>query len=232
MAEKVFTPRDAEVLRHVARYRVTTQSVLSRLFCGGSDGDARKLVSRLSEHVSSGKLYGNVRYYQLKPGTAKAFGVPQEAGKPLGPQALPTAIGILGFCCGNVETRHRYTRPDFTEDFPELVEPLGVARRYYLDLHLEPVSEKLARLSQIVVDLDSDVSNLVEKLRERMREHLERPVVKELVLNGLFGFSVVVSEPEKKRSLDEVIARKPLKMPVHVAVVEELGRLPKGSDAG
>jgi hypothetical protein len=224
------TERDRLFLQHLARHRVTTQDVTAKLFCNGASEPARKLLSRLDEHVSSARLYGNVRYYQLTPETARSLGVPEEAGKPLGPQALPTAIGVLGYCCGNETRRFRYTRPDFAEDFPELVEPL-CGRRFYLDYCIEKDGAQ-ARLMQIVVDLDADVGDLVEKCRERMREHLARPIVEDLVLGGLFGFALVVGELEKKRALDEAVRRRPLRAPVSVEVVDELSRLPRGKDGG
>jgi len=217
------------VLEHVRQFRMTTQSVVAKLFCAGSDDAARKLLSRMSDQLASGKLHGNVRYYQLNATSARSLGAPEEAGKPLGPQALPTAFGILGFCCLSAEKRFRYTRPEFAEDFPELVEPLG-GRRYYLDHYIDRDGDT-ARLGHILIDLDADVGSLVEKCREKMRAHLRRAVVKQLVLNDLVRFGLVVAEPEKKRALDEAFRRESMKISVRVEVVEELGKIPRARDA-
>ena len=64
------------------------------------------------------------------------MGVPEEASKPLGPQALPKAIAILCFCCMGAELRFRYTRSEFAADFPELADSV-LKREFYLDYYPE-----------------------------------------------------------------------------------------------
>jgi hypothetical protein len=130
------TERDRAVLEHVRRHRITTARVVKELFCGGSENASKKLLQRLKDYLVSEPLYGKAVYYRMSPAAAKLVAAPPEIADPLGPQALPEALGILMFCCRGKTRRWRYNNSEFGEDFPELKDDLA-GRRYHLNYYLD-----------------------------------------------------------------------------------------------
>src|SRR5689334_6712181 len=107
------TGKERAVLDLLRRYRATTPEVLTAKVCSGSDNAAKKMIARLRDYVASDPLGTKTVYYRLTPAGAKQLGAPEEISRPLGPQALPKALGILDFCCSGSDQRQRYTRQEF-----------------------------------------------------------------------------------------------------------------------
>jgi hypothetical protein len=179
---------------------------------------------RLRNLIASEPLGPKGVAYRTTPPGAKSVGAPEEISRPLGPQALPKALGILGFCCSGPVYRQRYTRPEFIEDFPELVQDL-LGKDYHTDFFLD-FDGAQARLGQIVVDLGGDYQKLISKCRVRLREYLEVPHIKEIVADGLFTFAIVVAEEEKAQAIRLTLKEKPLKARVIVETSVELQKYP------
>ncbi len=163
-------------------------------------------------------------YYRLTPAGAKQLGAPEEISRPLGPQALPKALGILDFCCSGSDQRQRYTRQEFVDDFPELTKAL-LGRDYHTDFFLDFDGEQ-ARFGQIVVDLGGDYKKLISKCRGKLREYLEVPELRDIISDGLFTIAFVVAEEEKAQAIRLAIKQKPLRARVLVETSSELRKCP------
>lgn len=70
------TPRDDQILRHVARHQLTIRPVLQRLFFKSPDA-ASNVVARLLKAglLESSKLPDGFSYYQLTDKGARAIGL-------------------------------------------------------------------------------------------------------------------------------------------------------------
>jgi hypothetical protein len=148
------TGRDREYLGFHRRYRISTPTINVEL-CGGSESAAKKLPLWLKEYIASEPLGGSV-YYRPTPAGARLMGIPDELGRPLGPQALPKALAIAGFCLGKTTQRSRYLRSEFIEDLPEISSEL-LSNDFHTDFFLDH-DGKQARLGQIVVDRELSAS--------------------------------------------------------------------------
>jgi hypothetical protein len=215
---------ERRLLEHLRVYRATTSNIVTSLICGGSESSSKKLLARSRDIVASDPLGPKTVIYRPTPLGAKQIGAPEEIARPLGPQALPKAIGILGFCCGGPVQRQRYTRTEFIEDFPELVKDF-LGKDYHTDFFLDFDGEH-TRLGQIVVDLGGDYRKLISKCRMKLREYLEIPNIKDIVADGFFTFALVVAEEEKAKAIRLALAQKPLRARVIVETSSELQKCP------
>lgn len=191
-------PRDLEILSHVARYRLTTQETLHRLFFTGATPEAPKtVVRRLREggYLQSRPLYLRRAYYQLTRSAAALLGEPEEAARPLGPQALVRAYGVLAYCCHAESERQRLTRLEFHRAFPYLSENGIPFDAFYVE------RDPRLRLMQIVVDQGGDARRLLRKCRTRLKLARETPGLSDLVRGGEFGLALVTSSNEKAEAL-------------------------------
>lgn len=222
-ASKTIDPTKA-LLEHLRRQRVSTSAVIISELCNGSESAAKKLISRSREYVASDPLGSKTVIYRLHPAGAKSIGAPEEIARPLGPQALPKTLGILGFCLGGPEKRQRYTRSEFLEDFPELEKDL-LGRDYHTDFFLD-FDGTHARLGQIVVDLGGDYRKLISKCRVRLRELLDVPNARDIVAEGLYTIAIVVAEEEKAQAIRSALKEKPLQARVIVETSAELQKYP------
>jgi hypothetical protein len=214
------TDRDRAFFELLRRYRIFTPTLTASQICDGSENAMKKVIGRLRDYVASDPLGSKGVYYRLTPMGAKLIGVPEELSRPLGPQALPKAIGILGFCCGGPEQRRRYIRQEFMEDFPELVRDL-LGKDYHTDFFIDHDGSQ-ARVGQIVVDLGGDYKKLVSKCRVRLRQYLDIQHLRDIVAEGLFAFAIVVAEEEKAQAIRAALNEKPLRARATVEVVPDL----------
>jgi hypothetical protein len=215
-----FNERERAALELIRRQRVATASILTAEVCGGSENICKKVLMRLENYVASEPLGPKTKYYRLTAPGAKQLGAPEEIARPLGPQALPKAVGILGFCRGGSVKRERYTRQEFIDDFPELVTEL-LGRDYHTDFFLDHDGTH-ARLGQICVDLGGDCKKLVSKCRVKLREYLDVPNIRDIVAEGLFTWAIVVAEEEKAQAIRLLLNQNPLRARVIVESSTEL----------
>jgi hypothetical protein len=216
------TERDRALLDHMRRYRITIPDAVESVVCNGDENAAKKLVHRLNDYVASEPLGSREVYYRLTPAGAKFVAAPGEVSRPLGPQALPKAIGILAYCCLAEEKRQRYVRQEFMEDFPELVKSLlgkDFHTDYFLDFH-----EGQARFGEIVVELGGDYKKFLSKCRARLREYLDIPHLRDIVVEGLFSFAIITGEEAKAEAMRAELAQKPLESRVSVEVAPVLNK--------
>jgi hypothetical protein len=205
-------------------FRIVTSYIVTWLICGGSESASKKLLARSRDLVASDPLGPKTVVYRPTPLGAKKIGIPEELGRPLGPQALVKALGILGFCCSGPVRRQRMTRLEFLEDFPELAEDL-LGKDYHTDFYLDFDGE-YARFGKIFVDQGGDYRKLISKARIQIREYLEVPHIKEIVADGFFTAAFIVAEEEKAQAIRLALEEKPLRARTIVETSVELQKCP------
>jgi hypothetical protein len=220
---------DLALLKYVARYRLTTSEALSRLpvmRSGNSNPEAvvEGTLKRLREKcLAAERLTGQKKYYRLTTEAARLIGVPEEVSKPLGPQALPKAYGILDFCqISRKNERPRYLRTELQRDYPEFwKEWLPKSSSFYTDYCVDSNGRE-EWLSKIQVDLGGDYQRLLVTCREIVDDAKSRPGLDELIEVGCYRIALVTGEQGKKASIDQALLAKPLEVPFHVHVSAEL----------
>ena len=160
--------RDVQILKHVYRYRVSTNEVLYRLFfpdAKNTESVRRVVTRRLVDrgYLDRGELRGNRRYYHLTTTATKHFGWSDEMAK-IGTQTLPEVYATLLYCCTGETIYRRFTREEFRESFSEFAEKIPSFNSGPFDsFYLEPAEDKnedgnIVRLMKIEVDLGGDLS--------------------------------------------------------------------------
>jgi hypothetical protein len=217
------TVRDEEILRHVARYRVTTTESLRRIFFPDSKPGSEKNVLRrlIGEHLQSQPLYSKKVYYQLTQNAAKALGESEECATPFGPQALVRLYGVMAFCCLANTQRQVFTKAEFIQKFTSFGELLDLGQNhFYLDY-----DGKTARLGQIIVDQGGEYQRLINKCRRLIERGREFPGFQEIISNELFVIAIVLTENSKREMLYAQLRKNPLPVWCRVEVVSDLGNL-------
>lgn len=220
---RITEERDLEILKHVARYRITTPEVLQKLFFSDSERNAvTKVTSRLTEHrfLASHKLYDRNVYFTLGHAGAKAMGISPGKIRPLGVQSLFRELGILLFCCRAEQPRERMKFSEFVKEFPTLV----VSKRdvYYLDR--EPHADKvIVRLAIIWVE----GAGAVDHVRRHVVDEIIEPRLvmtdyQRLIGGKLFVVAVVTVSNEKQASLKQTFNAVPTQVIIRVEAVPEL----------
>lgn len=208
------TERDEEILRHVSRYRLTTRKVLHRVFFPDSQMNAvtkvtQKLVERgfLRKHPLPGEPKTHPLYFMAGPAAGGRYGIPRKAVErgALGPQSLPTRLGILLFCCGGPRRRECLTVSEVAQKRKGLdAKGVHAAQYYWEDFDgAQPLS-----LGQIRVDLDTDPSTLMRNCERDLAARREHAVYRHLIDNGRFLFSIVTATEPKAEAIRDAVRRR------------------------
>jgi len=192
---------DQQILRHVARHRITTPEIVHRLFYPNESSEAVK--SRLrrlrSIYLQSRPLYGRRVYYQLTPKAAALLSEPVEITRPLGRIALPRAYAALAYCCSedddsDVGARRMLSREEFHRVFSFLVQS-GIRfqpQTYFAD---RDQSGEL-RLGRIVVDQAGPPDKLARKCVSIVRNARQHKMFGRLIVEDRFLLAVLTASPE------------------------------------
>jgi len=217
------TERDEEILKHVARYRLTTTEALRRLFFpDAKPGGEKNVLRRLTgEYLQPQPLYGKRVYYQLTPTAAKTLGETEESATPFGPQALVRLYGVLAFCCLGNTVKPVFTRTEFIQAFSRFADLLDLGQNhFYLDS-----DGRTVRLGQILVEQGGEYQRLLNKCRKLIDRGRELPGFQEIIADELFVIAIVLAEDSKREMLQAQLRKNPLPVWCRVEVVSDLGNL-------
>lgn len=198
--------RDRNVIKHIARYRMTVKEALLRMPCfeNSSEEVVKKALGRLRRggYVSSKPLYENRSYWHLTPRGANEALEHERLGAPLKEEPKRRAFAILSFCCLGDTPRTRLTPREFKEKFPSFYVP-GDRVDYYLDKE-----RKVARLGYIRVDsrgLSSRWTRIIGQLHRDIQKRADRPAFRDLILQRRFAIAVLTATEEKAERLQELV---------------------------
>lgn len=213
--------RDAAILEHIARYRISTAEVLHRQFFRGRRANAvTKVTSRLygSGHLSRHPLYHPRTYFTLGPDGARRLGLPLSRTRPLGPQSLPVEYGVLS-CVTRGSRRHqRLTVRELLELCPDL--PTGLREQpCCLDETASP-----PRLELIRVDLGGRPDHVARKCVADVRSRSGIDSLQHLMAQGRFHLIVVTGTTAKAASICDALDQHPWpdRFQIHMVVVSDL----------
>ncbi len=226
------TERQRDLLRHVARYRVTTVEAVDRLLYAGKSSPvaALNLLRRLvdSDYLAPPYRIVGRNYYSLSSHGARYMGVSRRAVIDT-PAVLRERYTLLAFCVLQQEIR-RYLPPDeFSERYPQVAQQPGIDPAHQHYFITRRGQEQL--LGQAVIDLAADPPRAVRKVRETMYRIIKTPGLAEMRKN--FQLTVLTSEPSKaqkiRQLLEQLGAQEELPLRPSIVVVEHMRDLPDGS---
>lgn len=183
------TERDERILRHIARYRLTTLETVARLYFepeGKTLEAAKSTLRRLWQDeeplIESKPLTGKGRevYYHLGTAGARALGLPDPERMAHGFDKLEvraTHVGRLYFCCHGEAPRPKFTAEEFDQFFPGYRAPgSDLQARFFQDAYYLDTSDGVRRLGRILVDNGRDLvataARLVEQVEAMFPEFL------------------------------------------------------------
>lgn len=217
------TDRDNEILKHVARYKLTTPDALRRLFFADAKPGGEKNVLRrlVGEYLQTQPLFGKRVYYQLTSLAAKTLGESDESATPFGPQALVRLFGVMGFCCLGKTIIQVFTRGEFIKAFPTFAESLDLGQtHFYLDY-----DGRTTRLGQILVEQGGEYQRIINKCRKIVERGREITGFQEIIADELFVIAIILAEDSKREILYTQIQKNPLPIWCRVEVLSDLGKL-------
>lgn len=211
---------DRLVLEHVARYRMTTSTILAAAL----DEIEPYAASLLAKLVASGWLV--TQSLDLTGAMGKCYHLSERAtvkcnvnplfAKPLAHNARVERFAIATFCCCSDPFRRLFTRDEFIAHFSHLWYS-GQPLLYYL----ESSEVERPKLAFLKVDRGGEgrwdrlIDSCMQFLRQRTEVHRvavhHRPQTEafaQLVARGHFQISVLTSLPEKQRAIDLELERR------------------------
>lgn len=206
--------RDLKILRHIARYRVSTRAVMAHLFF--QDGNSDHVIQRLLEEgriKSYPGLPGGLSHYQLTLQEARRLSVPQHRAFPHRAAGLREALSVLWFSCMTEKKRLRLERKEIGELFgrgrgfgkPHVAEQTEAGNVIYRIYAPGPNSRNDYRL---------------RTLREECRIVLEHPKLAQWTLAGAFRFALLVETPGRLERMRTLIQKSaPWPVQIHLELV-------------
>lgn len=196
-------PRDVAILRHLARNRIGLRAVLAKLFFDG--GDPGRVLGLLAKRglvkVDGKSLAGGFVFVTLTPAgyAALGLGVNKRACDPIGPAALSKAVAMEMGCAMGAYPRHRLTRHELVTAFGPDAPPDNV-------FHVASDELGWPVIFRVVFATSAD-QRQVERLRRHVEEAKRNDSIRPWLLDGDYGFLVLVPWPGKIEALREAIAK-------------------------
>lgn len=224
---KPSSPTDFQknILYHVARYRLTVDQAVHRLFCPEMTRDAaRKSLERLKEKSLLQSIrVKNRTFYYLTPDASSLLGIPPSRSDHLGTQALVEKFAMLAFCCLGSSLRERLTPAEFKVAFPEFAGSTGIKaahQHYYYDQQ-----EQNWYLARATVDTGGSLECIQTKCRRFARHAATTPVLRDLVNHQHFMLTILTGEESKAIALAQLLEKESTNIRYRVVQVPEIAEI-------
>ena len=204
------TQRDMRILRHVARFRMTTQESLHVQFFEGKDRDAVKSTLRRLCGPTRNRSHGSARYlcseqlddrrtyYRLTVRATRLLGVSKDLARPLGIQARIRRYAVLWFLCIEPSAaRVPLSLRDYPDNFALDGERLSRAHFY-----IEEQTGGETRLGFTVVDHGRHRLRIFRNAAAAMRRFLARGWIDEYITSHCFDLTVLTLTETAQRGIE------------------------------
>jgi hypothetical protein len=217
------TPRDRDLLKLVARYRLATDELFRRAaFPEVQSADSVRKVSRRlvkRSYLREYLLGPNEPYYILAPRGARALGIKPKAPRPFTEQSLPGALAVAWYCVRTGVSR--FTAEEFITHFPDLTRRELRSSGYFVE-----ATQSLSRLGLFVTDRGTTPRRMLSKVRKVIQKRYAMRAFAALIQAGRFTIIILTGHERKQKEFEAAIERRhrgPAQ--VRVEVVPELGPL-------
>jgi hypothetical protein len=213
------TPRDRQILQHVARYRLITTAVVHRLFLSRCRPNAAgKLVARLCRlgHLQKQPLLHRRQYYLLGPRATQLLGLGEHRSQPLGPQALPSEYAVLAYAALGKQHKLRLTSNELRQRCHWLPATLTQAPHCW--------DEAGNCLELVRVDLGGPADHVARKCLADLRQRLRIAEFAAIVAAQRFRLIVVTATKEKAAAIRKALDQHevPPGLQLHFSIVPDL----------
>ena len=197
------TPRDEQILRHVARHRLTIRPVLQRLFFKSPDA-AGNVVARLLKAglLESSKFPDGFSYYQLTEAGARAIGL-SEPPRVRDEHSAHAALAALWFCSMDESPRLLLTGA-------EEQELLGVNAPGAMHC-IQPAGEWSVLHELYIPGPGTSEDNVVDRLKKRVEERRKDRLLRDWIASRNLGFAVLVDKEDRRKTLKNRIGKAELR---------------------
>lgn len=222
------TRRDRAILDHVARFRMTTNEVVQRLYFDEQHPNAvTKVTARLVEQKLLAKfpLTYPQSYFRLGEHGVALFGLHESRMRPLGPQSLPTEYGVLCYATLREQPLQRLMADELQQRFPDFESPWCDAP-HVLRAETQEVVELLR------VDLGGSADHVARKVLQDVLARTESRTFREALQRRAFRCVVITTTTEKAAAIQTALQphRWPEGLDIHLAAVPNLLPLIPGGD--
>ena len=191
--------RRAAILTHLARYRVSTRPVISKLFYEGGDPKNDLAALREKGHIAvvERALSNNTSYYHLTAAGAREIAAQGPTEAP-GGRALDRDLKILYFCCQGPNPRERISEADWRQLWGRDNPPAG-------EHCLVPRGDMILMLRLYAPS--TDVTDSISWLSRLVSESMDDSYLARLIESQQYGFAVLAPSPPYARDFDQRIRR-------------------------
>lgn len=194
--------RDDRILKHIGLYRVSLRGVVEELFFDGESCD--HVLQRLQEagRIQAVKgLPDNLSYYQLTLSETRSRGIPKHRADPRG-ERLSEDLAVLWFGCMGPRPRPRLERKPLDSVFGR---GPGMGKPHCRD--------KVSADHQVIYRLraagpETDDGRLLRDLDWWIRAALSHPKLAPYVLEKLYGFTILVEDPDRAARLAQLLKKR------------------------
>lgn len=226
--ERKWHPIEHAIMLHIDRYGMTTPAAAVG---AGVRGMTTELIAlkRLEalvrrQHIIKHALApGNTCYSLSEVARTRLGRNPAMREKPPSPRLLFERFAFLSFCCLSHQKSTKLTHAEMSQRFPDLYRP-AMAHHYYVS-----TDHRHSRLGFLRVDGGNSGrwDRVASKLAQDVHHHLNFDLVRTLLEQDAFEFTVVTPLAEKAISIQEAMMqrRDAFPVPVHCVSMPELVNL-------
>ncbi len=219
--------RDAAIVEHVSRFRLSTNQVIGRLlFPGKGPAAVRKVTARLcaSAYLRSRPLRHPQNCFFLGQRSVAEMGLPPHWAWPPGPQSLATEYAILSYATLGVRYHRRLRRHELKAELPWLPREHGEAA-YCLD-----ETDRGSVIELLQVDLGGTADHVARKCDRVIQERLRLEAFRQTAASRRLRLVVITGHVSKAEAIRRSLSRHiwPAGLELHLAVVPCLPGLSTG----
>lgn len=222
--------RDLSIIKHAARYRLTTKETLHRLFFDANAPNAvTKVVNRLCDEnwLSKFPLLYPRQYFVPGKRAVHSLGLPLARSLPMGPQSLPTDFAILAYAMSEKGVR-RITTKELVTHFP------WYRAEWTFSPHLLRASKETSTLEIVRIDLGGPADHVARKCYSDVFTRHESKEFRDAIREQRIRLVVITATTDKASAIQLALQGHawPPGLGLHLSVIPDLlPLLPRCPDA-